>query len=420
MKTWRVVLAAGAAFIIVASHVAAVEPELHVRSGLPALATLADNPAAGGEFRVAYLGGSITAAVGWRALTTEHLRALYPKVKVVEIAAGLPGTGSNLGACRVGNDVLRHHPDLLFIEFAVNDTGVPPDRIQRTIEGIVRQTLRANPRTDICFIYTVSTPNLPALQAGEFPPPARAMETVAEYYGIPSLHLGVEVAQRLVAGTLVFKNPSAPDATTTFSVDGVHPTTSGHRIYIEEIARSLPLMLRATASIARVLPPPLHPDNWEHASILPIDSTQRDGEWIKVPLDDPNLRGVTKALLPPTWRTAADGASIAFEFRGKSFGLLGIAAPDSGEFRVTVDDLAPVTTTFFDAYASPTFCRQREWFFPTALPDMLHHVRVERLATALPKAAIKAKAGKPMDDPLPYAAHTLTLCGVLVVGSPSP
>ena len=89
-----------------------------------------------------------------------------------------------------------------------------------------------------------------------------------------------------------------------------------------------------------------------------------------------------------------------------------------GEFRVTVDDLPPVTATFFDAYVSPTFCRQREWFFPTKLADSPHRVRVELLSTVLDKAAIKAKAGKPMDDPAPYSAHTLTLCGALIVGSP--
>lgn len=160
------------------------EPELHPRAGLPHLAALTREST--GELRVAYLGGSITAAAnGWRTLTTNHLRTIFPKLAVVEIDAGLPGTGSNLGACRLGYDVLRHRPDLLFVEFAVNDTGVPPDRIERTIEGIVRQTRRANPQTDLCFIYTVSTPGLPDLEAGNFPPAARAMENVAAHYEIP-------------------------------------------------------------------------------------------------------------------------------------------------------------------------------------------------------------------------------------------
>lgn len=396
--------------------------ELHVRRGLPHLAALTRSPTAAREFRVAYLGGSITAAAdGWRSLTTDYLRTLLPKLAVAEIPAGLPGTGSNLGACRVGYDVLRHHPDLLFVEFAVNDAGVPPDRVEKTVEGIVRQTLRANPQTDLCFVYTVSSPGLPTLEAGDFPAAARAMENVADHYGIPSLHLGVEIARRVCDGKLDFKNPAAPRSSRTFSLDGVHPTTAGHRLYFDVIARSFPALLGASASALGSLPPPLHSDNWETASLVLFDqASARGGEWERVSLDDANLRGATKNLLPSTWRTADPKATITFTFRGRIFGLLGIAAPDSGEFRVTIDDLPPVTATFFDGYVTPTFCRQREWFFPTELADGEHHARVELVATSLDKAAIKAAAGKPITDPKPYSAQRLTLCGALVVGSPLP
>lgn len=397
--------------------VASAEPELHVRTGLPGLAARAT---AGGELRVAYLGGSITAADGWRSLTTAHLRTLFPKLAITEIPAGLPGTGSDLGVFRLGRDVLRHRPDLLFVEFAVNDATTPPERIGRTMEGIVRQVWHANPHTDICFVYTVSTPGLPDLAAGRFPPAARAMETIAAHYGIPSIHLGVEVAQRLAAGSLVFKAPGAPDDAPTFSPDGVHPTATGHRLYFGVVERSLPALLTAPAPRPTVLPPPLHADNWEHATLRLVDDTSRQGPWTPVAPDDPNLHGVTKNLLPPTWRTAEPGAAIAFEFRGRRFGLLGIGAPDSGEFRVTVDDLPPVTDTLFDAYASPTFCRQRPWFFPGELPDGPHRVRVELLGTTLDKAGIKARAGKPAGDLLPYRPHRLTLGGLLVLESNSP
>lgn len=401
--------------------VARAEPELHARAGLPHLAEFAHR--ASGELRVAYLGGSITAAAnGWRTITTEHLRARFPHLTIVEIPAGLPGTGSNLGACRLDHDVLRHHPDLLFVEFAVNDTGVPAARIERTIEGVVRQTRRANPATDLCFVYTVSAPGLPDLTAGRFPPAAAAMEVVASHYGIPSIHLGLEVARRVSAGELDFKDPAAPDATRTFSLDGVHPTAAGHRIYADAIARSLPQLLEPAAHSSPPLPRPLHADNWETATLLLIESAARSGDWQPVPADDENLRGATKHLLPPTWRTAAPGARLEFAFRGRRFGLLGIASPDAGNFIVTIDDRPPVTATFFDAYVSPTFCRQREWFFPDELDDGPHRVRVELSAAPVDKAAIRSAAGKPLaaDTAALFAPQRLTLCGALVVGSPRP
>lgn len=390
-------------------------PELDARAGLPRLA----HP--DGELRVAYLGGSITAAAdGWRTLTTEHLRTQFPDTRVSEIAAGLPGTGSDLGACRLERDVLRRHPDLLFVEFAVNDASTPPARIERTIEGIVRQAWRANPRTDIVFVYTLSTPGLPELEAGRFPRAAQAMERVAAHYGIPSLHFGVEVARRVAGGSLVFKDPAAPGDERTFSADGVHPTAAGHRIYAATLERALPVFLEASTPRPAGLPAPLHADSWEHAQLREFNASDLEGDWTLLDADDANLRGATKPLLPPTWRAAAAGSSVTFEFTGRTFGLLGIAAPDSGEFRVTVDDREPVVATFFDAFVSPTFCRQKPWFYPGELADGPHRVRVELLGTTLDKAAIKAtRSAQPLADPAAYRPHRLTLAGALIVGSAS-
>ncbi|HEU5080160.1 MAG TPA: SGNH/GDSL hydrolase family protein [Opitutaceae bacterium] len=391
---------------------------VHARGGLPHLRDAARHGA--GEFRVAYLGGSITAAGnGWRSLTTEFLQSKHPKLKIVEIDAGLPGTGSDLGACRVGYDVLRHHPDLVFVEFAVNDAKAPADRIQQTMEGIVRQIWRANPATDICFIYTVSAPQIPDLQAGRFPTSAAAMERVAEHYAIPSIHLGVEIAKRVAAGTLDFKGAAnSTQSGRVFSLDGVHPTASGHRLYFQTIEQTLPSFVDHAEPRAARLAAPLDPENWEEATLLLMDQVAaRTGTWKQVSPDDVNLRGATKALLPPTWRAITPGAAIEFTFTGKRFGLLGIAAPDNGQYRVVVDDQPPVVATFFDAYVTTAFCRQRDWFYPAALADGPHRVRVELTDTVVDKAAIKKKAGKPLDDASAFTGQTLTLCAVMVVNS---
>ncbi len=400
------------AFIAAIAMRASDTPEFHARNGLPHLA----NP--GRELRVAYLGGSITAADGWRPLTTQHLRTQFSDTAIVEIAAGLPGTGSDLGVCRLERDVLRHGPNLLFVEFAVNDASTPPARIERTIEGIVRQTWRADPRTDIVFVYTVSTPGLPDLQAGRFPAAAQAMERVAAHYGIPSLHFGVEIARRVTDGSLVFKDAANPTDERTFSTDGVHPTASGHRIYFATLERALRVFRDAVTPRPAELPAPLHATNWEHARLREFAASNFDGDWALLTPDDPNLRGATKALLPPTWRAAAPGASVTFEFTGRTFGLLGIAAPDSGQFCVIVDDREPIVVTFFDAFVSPTFCRQKPWFYPGELADGPHRVRVELLDTSIDKAAIKAtRSDQPLADPAAYEPHRLTLAGALIVGS---
>ena len=44
---------------------------------------------AGEEVRVAYFGGSITAAAGWRVKTFQWLKETYPQAKLVEINAAI-------------------------------------------------------------------------------------------------------------------------------------------------------------------------------------------------------------------------------------------------------------------------------------------------------------------------------------------
>jgi len=110
---------------------------------------------------------------------------------------------------RFKHDVLDHHPDLLFVEFAVNDAGASAGQIYRCMEGIVRQTWKNDPATDICFVYTLAGNMLPTLQERRFPRSASAMERVDDNYGSMAegrrAHLSEERANPLWAGR--FRDP---------------------------------------------------------------------------------------------------------------------------------------------------------------------------------------------------------------------
>src|SRR5438067_2039792 len=95
--------------------------EVDARGGLPNFFAKAEHP--DGEIKVAYLGGSITAQAGYRVKSLAHFRTMFPEAKFSEINAAIGGTGSDLGVFRVKQDVLDQHPDLMFVEFAVNDGG---------------------------------------------------------------------------------------------------------------------------------------------------------------------------------------------------------------------------------------------------------------------------------------------------------
>lgn len=354
---------------------------VHVRGGLPNLRAKAAN---GGVLRVAYLGGSITAAEGWRVHTTRYLKGLFPTARIEEIFAAVPGSGSDLGACRLERDVLSGTPDLLFVEFAVNDSAYPSELIRRSMEGIVRQTWSRYPAVDICFVYTLNADALPDLTAGRFQRAAVAMEAVAEHYGIPSVHFGPEVARRVTAGALVFKASASEcsregkdkEGRLVFTNDGVHPIAPGHELYAATLREAFPSLLKAGAPGVHKLPVPLTSKPWEKARLLPVETLERSGLWIPLQADDPRLAGQPGHLAPPTFVSDKSGSALSFVFRGTVLGLVGMKGPDCAPFEVVVDGAAPVRDTLHDAYSVPGHYRLRSWFFPRELPEGEHRVTI--------------------------------------------
>lgn len=413
-----------AGWLVTCAAHAAEAPEFQVRSGLP---NVAAKIARGEEVRVAFLGGSITAAAGWRVFILDHVERKYPKSKFVEINASVSGTGSDYGAPRLQRDVLRHGPDLLFVEFAVNDgTGSP--RVEARMEGIVRQTWAANPHTDICFVYTVSDGMLKDLLAGNYQSTARSMENVAAHYGIPSFNFGVEVARRIAAGTLVMTAPQSVKADAQgrdaqgrliFTRDKTHPTEAGHGVYAARLALALPPFLCTGSAGPHALAAPLSKEHWQRARIVGVAETDHDGQWQPVPTHDVHVTTQSgHNMVPPTWVAMEPGARSTFRFTGTALGIVGLKGPENGQFRVTIDELPPETGTLFDSFSTPGRFVLARWFFSKPLADTEHRVTLELLATKIDKATIMAKAGKPITDPKPYAAHGLYLSGFLIVGDP--
>ena len=128
----------------------------------------------------------------------------------------------------------------------------------KSVEGIVRQIWRTNPRTDICLVYTISLGMLKDLQAGRQTSFGAIMETVANAYGIPSIDLGVEIARREKAGELVFKSDAAVAGKLVFTKDGAHPSDEGHNVYRDAIACSM----LAMKGVGKPLAHPLTDQSW--------------------------------------------------------------------------------------------------------------------------------------------------------------
>ncbi|MBQ9809388.1 MAG: carbohydrate binding domain-containing protein [Ruminococcus sp.] len=75
----------------------------------------------GKPLTVAYLGGSITEGKKYTAPFSSYVDDTFAKGTFKEINAGMSGTSSVVGLVRSDKDILSSSPDIIFLEFSVND-----------------------------------------------------------------------------------------------------------------------------------------------------------------------------------------------------------------------------------------------------------------------------------------------------------
>ena len=416
--------------VLVASLVHAAKPdfplvearECHPRAGLPNF--IAKSNTVGASIKIGYLGGSITAQNGWRPKSLAYFQKAFPKAEFSEINAAIGGTGSDLGVYRLRQDVLDHRPDLLFVEFAVNDGRADPEQIFRCMEGIVRQTWRTLPNCDICFVYTLTEELSPAMIEGNFQRSASVMEKIADYYQIPTIHMAMEVAKLAKEGKLVWKAPmpqtdaekAALGDKFIFAPDGVHPyEQTGHELYLQSIVRSMdPIKTASGKSDAHTLAAPLIATNYENAKLLPISNANLSCGFTPLnPVTDDFAKRWADRMTD-LHKATKPGDTIEFKFKGTSCSIYDIIGPDCGQVIVTLDDHAPRIIPRFDAYC--TYHRLSTMPIGENLADAIHSVKIEISPTQPDKAVILAKNGNKIDKPERYDATTFYPGAILVVG----
>lgn len=332
------------------------------------------------EVSIAYFGGSITEQDGYRIHSRKFFQQQYPDTKINEINAAIGGTGSDLGAFRCWHDVLRHNPDLVIVEFAVNDYGMAVVNIRKQMEGIVRQVWRHDATTDILFVYTLTADHLKELQGGYMPRSASVMEEIADYYDIPSIHMGVEVTRLVGEDKLVMKAEREgmtrvsgselnvkPDAVVNtdgnmpvnaegkipFAKDGVHPyADTGHALYMSAIQRALPAIKAAGRFCQHSLPASMVPDCFEQVVTVSFDDdrVRKTGQWKKNDATD----AVTKPFLKrcDDFFTFEPGSAITFSFRGRKASIYDLLGPECAILSVSVDGQPARMVARFDGYCT--------------------------------------------------------------------
>lgn len=283
---------------------------------------------------IGYLGGSITRADNqYRTQSMKYIQNMFPKIKIRGINAGVSGTGTDLGACRLYDQVLKYNPDLIFVEFAVN--GGPNE----AMEGIIRQIINYNSSIDICLIYTISGQKCKLYADGKTPNNIEELEKIASYYNIPSIHMGLEASILEKSGKLIWEaSSSTVSEKIIFSNDGVHPTIAGGNLYTSAIARTMEKLRKTAKQIPHSFPNPMFNDNWEDAQMLdPDEIGEYSNGWMKLNPQMNNDLIQFSGWFPYILKADKPGEFFTFKFSGNAFGIFDIGGPEVGQIEIEVD-----------------------------------------------------------------------------------
>jgi lysophospholipase L1-like esterase len=78
------------------------------------------------------------------ALALKKIKALYPYAVVNVIVTAVGGENSVSGASRFDDDVLVHHPDVLFIDYALNDRVVGLEKSYKAWHEMIKKAKKKN------------------------------------------------------------------------------------------------------------------------------------------------------------------------------------------------------------------------------------------------------------------------------------
>ncbi|MEO6184189.1 MAG: hypothetical protein ABIP71_14010 [Verrucomicrobiota bacterium] len=294
---------------------------------------------AGKSQTVIFFGGALAAGEGasdpkvtsYRALMEAHLKLNYPAAQFTFHEVAFAGTGSKFGMFRLGRDVLIRQPNLLFIDFTVEDN----------LNGTDRQTLASYER----ILREVISEGIPVVAilngtkdfAGPDwkylgPPRFRDHLEMAKLY-----HVGIGNSLVLIQNFLM--NNQARTRDQIWTGDGAAATDLGHRfIYLaaraglEEAIQDKRICYVPRDSVFaseyknvfQFFPGtyPM-PSGWRAAVSLRENATPDSSSMNEVAVCDGKERDSTKPL--------------SLNFNGSFLGILGEATTNSLSYKLVVD-----------------------------------------------------------------------------------
>ena len=219
----------------------------------------------GEELTIGFLGGSITQGSVASSHELTYAYRVYqwwcesfPKAVFHYVNGGIGGTTSHFGAARAVDDVLMYQPDVVFVDFSVNDDATL--FFQETYEGVIRRLLTwpSNPAVVVLNNVFYDTGS----NAQEY------HNAVAAHYQIPCVSIRDTIYRKIWEGIY-----TAGELTP----DNLHPNDKGHGLVAQEVIRLLEAargeLDGRTTYQKQSLPAPLTPNAYQQARRLNITNT---------------------------------------------------------------------------------------------------------------------------------------------------
>lgn len=186
----------------------------------------------GEELTIGFLGGSITQGSLASAEDKTYAYRVYKwwcdtflKAEFHYVNGGIGGTCSCFGAARAVRDLLMYQPDVVVVDFSVNDKGESPKEkqfYQETFEGLLRKILSWPSFPAVLVLNNVYYDSGKTMQD--------AHNQVAGYYQIPHVSIKDSIYREMKEGSYHLED---------LTPDGLHPNDRGHELVAGEIIRLL-------------------------------------------------------------------------------------------------------------------------------------------------------------------------------------
>ena len=278
------------------------------------LKNLMKRAANGESLVIGFLGGSITQGslsstpeTCYAYLVYEWWKKSFPNAEFSFVNGGIGGTTSHYGGARAWKDVLCYRPDIVTVDFSVNDDA--NEFFEETYEGTLRRLLMAPSAPAVVVLNNVFYDT--GKNAQDY------HNRIADHYGIPHVSIKDTVYPDVESGKIVRAD---------ITPDNLHPNDKGHRLVADEICKLLDSIkaeveeeaiageniedksMKTEESI--LLPAPLTENAYEHSRLIQIQDNEAilDG-FLVDPIEKKGMLDIFKN----GWTAAHTNDKISFE-----------------------------------------------------------------------------------------------------------